>query len=232
LTRSFDTLNGVTVEKFTLDTNYAFETGGFDELNGNDGPDILIGNLGPDRFFGNTQTDLIFSDGYAGIFTAEFPENGYMGDTPQRFLLTSNFAGAGAIDVVSRAQQDDSVGAPLSTMEEFGKSILVNANELLDRSNFLDSAADDPSDLADLLSFLNSHVFIDTLTQLKLLEFDTVDILQVLNDMVAQLFKGDGTASAAEREYLLNLLIQAVLKQLDLTSEQDEMNQQEAEDAA
>jgi hypothetical protein len=75
-------------------------------------------------------------------------------------------------------------------------------------------------------------VFIDTLTQLKLLEFDTVDILQVLNDMVAQLFKGDGTASAAEREYLLNLLIQAVLKQLDLTSEQDEMNQQEAEDAA
>ena len=40
-------------EEITIDTNFAFLTGGYDEIDGEAGADIMIGNLGPDLFFGN-----------------------------------------------------------------------------------------------------------------------------------------------------------------------------------
>ncbi|MBV7407469.1 calcium-binding protein, partial [Maritimibacter sp. DP1N21-5] len=110
--------DGSVAERMTIDTNFAFITGGYDQIHGDAGPDIMIGNLGPDLFFGDTASDLIFSDGYAGIFKAVFPLG--FGDISmtQRFLYTSNFAGPGALDVVSEAQQDASIGANLNYYPE------------------------------------------------------------------------------------------------------------------
>jgi len=102
----------VVFEETTLDTNFAYVTGGYDEFYSGEGPDIMIGGLGPDLFFGNTEFDLIYSDAYAGLFNATWTD-GFTGATPQRFLIKSNFAGPGAIDVVSESQQDTSIGGPL-----------------------------------------------------------------------------------------------------------------------
>ena len=110
--------DGSVDERMTIDTNFAYVTGGYDQIHGNGGPDIMIGNLGPDLFFGDTANDLIFSDGYAGIFKATFPIG--FGDISmtQRFLFTSNFAGPGALDVVSESQQDAAIGANLDLFED------------------------------------------------------------------------------------------------------------------
>ncbi|GGE38882.1 hypothetical protein [Actibacterium pelagium] len=101
------------LEEIQADTNFAFVEGGYDLVYGEDGPDIMIGNLGPDLFFGDTASDLIYSDGYTGYFRGYWPVTKFAGGTPQLFLITSNFAGPGAIDVVSESQQDNAIGAPL-----------------------------------------------------------------------------------------------------------------------
>jgi len=115
--RSWVVAGGELHETMTIDTNFAYVDGGYDELHGDSGADIMIGNLGPDLFYGNTADDLIFSDGYAGIFSANWHASMYQGPTGFRNLLTSNFAGPDAIDVVSNAQQDNSIGNPLSIGE-------------------------------------------------------------------------------------------------------------------
>ncbi|RRH73849.1 calcium-binding protein [Falsigemmobacter faecalis] len=109
-----DSDKGGLTEWLTIDTNYAFELGGRDTLYGEAGPDIMIGNLGPDLFYGDTASDAIFSDAYAGLFRAWLPQS-FKGpaENNQRYLYTSNFAGQGAVDVVSNAQQNAAIGDPL-----------------------------------------------------------------------------------------------------------------------
>ncbi len=46
-------------------TNFAFETGGYDEIYGSDGNDFLVGGLGPDMLYGDATEDLIGPDSAA-----------------------------------------------------------------------------------------------------------------------------------------------------------------------
>ncbi len=112
--RWVDATSGGLMEWLTIDTNFAFVEGGYDHIHGEAGHDIMIGNLGPDMFYGDTAEDAIFSDGYAGLFRAWLPQ-GFEGraENDQRYLYTSNFAGRGAVDVVSNAQQNAAIGNPL-----------------------------------------------------------------------------------------------------------------------
>jgi Ca2+-binding RTX toxin-like protein len=96
-----------------IDTNFAFETGGFDLLRGEAGFDVMIGNLGPDLFFGDTEEDALFSDGFAGYFTTRWDSDLFNQSTPHWQLVQVNFAGPGAIDVVSQAQSAASIGLTL-----------------------------------------------------------------------------------------------------------------------
>lgn len=96
-----------------IDTNFAYETGGYDLLRGEAGFDVMIGNLGPDLFFGNTEEDALFSDGFAGYFTTHWDSDLFNQVTPHWQLVTVNFAGPGAIDIVSKAQSASSIGLSL-----------------------------------------------------------------------------------------------------------------------
>lgn len=154
--------NGSVSERMTIDTNFAYVTGGYDRIHGDGGPDIMIGNLGPDLFFGDTASDLIFSDGYAGIFKATFPVG--FGDISmtQRFLFTSNFAGPGALDVVSESQQDAAIGANLDLFEDepslFGGREAEGGQGLLldDVWMAVVNAMDDPALLRSLALLIQS----------------------------------------------------------------------------
>lgn len=101
-----------------IDTNFAFETGGYDELHGEAGFDVMIGNLGPDLFFGDTQEDALFSDGFAGYFTTDLDSRLFVQPTPHWQLVQVNFAGPGAIDIVSKAQSASSIGLSLDRAPE------------------------------------------------------------------------------------------------------------------
>ncbi|CUH69401.1 Cyclolysin [Thalassovita autumnalis] len=128
---SFNT-EGLLDEVITIDTNFAFLDGGYDEMSGGSGFDIMVGGLGPDLFYGDTAEDLLQSDGYAGLFRATWGIDGFVGDTPHRALYTSNYAGLGATDVVSAAQEEDSIGVPLkfTSPEEVEDDVVAEETEI------------------------------------------------------------------------------------------------------
>ncbi|WP_321341282.1 calcium-binding protein [uncultured Cohaesibacter sp.] len=152
----------------TLETNYAYVTGGYDTLFGEEGADIMIGGLGGDMFHGDTASDVLFSDGYTGIFKTTWSERGFEGDTPQWRLYTSNFAGPQAVDVVSNAQQNDVIGSPLTIVEMEGdKYNLAGEHSRF----FFTEDVDDGFDQADkfseaLLAVLSTASFMQNLAQL------------------------------------------------------------------
>jgi Ca2+-binding RTX toxin-like protein len=111
--RLYSAQGGGAFGELWIDTNFAYEIGGYDQIHGEAGFDIMIGNLGPDLFFGNTAEDVIFSDAVAGYFTSEFDAQLFNQATPQWWLIQVNFAGPTAIDVVSKAQTADSIGLSL-----------------------------------------------------------------------------------------------------------------------
>ncbi|WP_300543140.1 calcium-binding protein [Maricaulis sp.] len=101
-----------------IDTNFAYETGGYDEMHGEAGFDVMIGNLGPDIFFGDTEEDALFSDGFAGYFTTQWDSGLFNQPTPHWQLVKVNFAGPGAVDIVSKAQSAGSIGLSLDRAPE------------------------------------------------------------------------------------------------------------------
>ncbi|PTE23456.1 hypothetical protein C5F48_01715 [Cereibacter changlensis JA139] len=133
--RWVDEAKGGLTEWLTIDTNFAFIQGGYDHIHGEGDHDVMVGNLGPDMFYGDTAEDAIFSDGYAGLFRAWLPQ-GFEGraENDQRYLYTSNFAGAGAVDVVSNAQQNAAIGNPLDAVEDgsLGKVLTFPGRNALD----------------------------------------------------------------------------------------------------
>ena len=152
----------------TLETNYAYVTGGYDTLFGEEGADIMIGGLGGDMFHGDTASDVLFSDGYTGIFKTTWSERGFEGDTPQWRLYTSNFAGPQAVDVVSNAQQNDVIGSPLTIVEMEGDKYNLAGEH--SRFSFTEDV-DDGFDQADkfseaLLAVLSTASFMQNLAQL------------------------------------------------------------------
>jgi Ca2+-binding RTX toxin-like protein len=216
--RTFETVAGELVETTTVDTNFAFVTGGFDLLTGGDGPDVMIGNLGPDLFFGNTADDLLYGDSYAGIFTATYPANGFLGDTPQRMLLTSNFPGTGALELLSGSQQNASIGAPLDIASITGERAILNiaSPETFDvgLANGIHTETE-LAQLTEILNFLRSDAFIRVVVELRLAGFDAADLQQVLSDAAAQALVGAPGQNSAQFEALLATLIAAILAELE-----------------
>ncbi len=107
IVRTFDTHNNL--EVIEIETNFPFETGGYDILDGGVGPDTLIGGLGPDLFFGNTQEDVLAGDAFTGRFEAVFAE-GFVGPTPYRELIGGNFAGNVPVDILTFEQLVSAIG--------------------------------------------------------------------------------------------------------------------------
>jgi hypothetical protein len=131
MTRGWAVLLGVGVyEKFSIDSNFAFLDGGLDSIAGQDGPDIIIGGLGKDLFYSNTEDDLLFGDSYAGIFNSTDPLGFLSNPGAKRTMLTSNFAGPGAIDVVSEAQQNASIGNSIDLITGQDLSNLIDLSQV------------------------------------------------------------------------------------------------------
>ncbi|HSG37410.1 MAG TPA: calcium-binding protein, partial [Paracoccaceae bacterium] len=209
LTRSWTVEGGLISETTTVDTNFAYLLGGYDELHGEGGADVMIGHLGPDLFFGNTKDDLIYSDGYAGTFGAQWGPEGYAGPTAFRYLLTSNFAGPDAIDVVSRAQQDDSIGNPLSIS---GQNAYLDLNPLDGTRAALSAGAGDLISRAMAMLESDSYIaaiaaLIDSGTDRDLLE-DA--LFRSLAEEIGSLVRIDGVSY----ELLLQRLVRLFLDRL------------------
>lgn len=210
--------DGTISEVLTIDTNFAFETGGYDELSGGEGPDVLIGSLGPDLFFGNTADDLIFSDAFAGIFRATWGPQGFEGPTPQRFLYTSNFAGPNAVDVVSAAQQADSIGAPLS-MSHFSDPWLNGWPEGDDPGQRISQGAP-ASDFANaVLALLSSDRYIAAIAALSAIEVDTDtlrdSIITALMQDLASMSSTDAVTFELLMRRLVDFFLQSMQAELD-----------------
>ncbi|MGR3485978.1 MAG: hypothetical protein ACU0BF_11585 [Paracoccaceae bacterium] len=201
-------------EDMTIDTNFAFEQGGFDSITGAQGPDIVIGGLGPDVFVGDTAEDLLFSDAFAGIFQAV--TGGFSEPLWKRELITSNFAGTGAIDLVSNAQQDASIGAPLDFLQ--GEGAFADA-----RLGVLPYEAmptfTDPLLIERILDFFDRDAFIGSLAMLIAdgVDRDVLDaaIRAALMDEFAIL----ATTDVATYEVMLSQMIEFLLTQAALAAE-------------
>lgn len=105
--RSYD--EDTQTETLELDTNFAFETGGFDTMDGEDGADVVIGGLGADLFYGNTQTDILAGDAFTAKYITYFP-NGFSGQTPFRQVDEVNFAAFSPVDLLTSEQVLTSLG--------------------------------------------------------------------------------------------------------------------------
>jgi Ca2+-binding RTX toxin-like protein len=165
------------IETLELDTNFAFETGGYDTLDGGDGPDVLRGGLGPDLFFGNTQTDLLAGDAFAVKYLTFFP-TGLIGPTPLRQIDEVNFAGFSAVDVLTNAQ----VGTSLGVLGEKFQS--TYGREVFDEKAPIsrDDLAPPPANFIDVADRLGS----DPVLFLRVIEgfFDNEDIIRRISETV------------------------------------------------
>nr|WP_321980801.1 hypothetical protein [uncultured Cohaesibacter sp.] len=229
--RTFKLSDSLISGRLTLETNYAYEFGGYDVLFGNSGADIMIGGLGGDMFHGDTASDVLFSDGYAGIFKTTWSDSGFEGDTPLWKLYTSNFAGTEATDVVSNAQQNDVIGSPLTIVEvESEKFNLAGEKELLSfRDDFVVGSEELAQFSDDLLALLSSVSFVQNLAELVSagVSADVIkaSIQQTIADQLSNAWDLDQVAleQLIEQtiEYLLNKVIDQPADPTTQTPEQD-----------
>ncbi|MFM2390002.1 MAG: hypothetical protein RLZZ437_1557, partial [Pseudomonadota bacterium] len=214
---------GAVFEETTLDTNFAFLDGGYDRMYGGTGPDVMIGGLGSDIFFGDTQFDLIYSDGYAGLFNANW-ESGFTGPTPQRFLIKSNFAGTGAIDVVSESQQDSSIGGPLDLQQR-----AVDMAEVTERPSAMDQLtyALDGTNVTEVTDFviaiLGSYDVVEAIAVLAASGADSEVLVAALRNEVMQRLIALGLEDLIGSEILIERLIALYLQQAGLAEPDSEI---------
>ncbi len=163
-------------EEIRLETTFAYVTGGYDILTGGTGADVMVGNLGPDLFVGNTADDALFSDGFAGVF-GTYLQGGFSGTSLHRELITANFAGSGALDIVSNEQFDNAIGVYLSTA-----TVLAAIDASLETNPFASSAYEDLAvksgqasfeELTSASRFFSSSEIIRHLAELILLDVDS-----------------------------------------------------------
>ena len=217
--------DGSILEELKIDTNFAYLTGGYDVIFGDDGPDILVGGLGPDLFHGNTADDLIYSDGYAGLFRAEWGVQGFVGTSGQRFLYTSNFAGPGAIDVVSAAQQKDSIGSPLDLLaresSQFSVAGSIIAQQFLSDGYAAQSygSLTDPHFVNRVLDYLESDTFIRSVAELTATGADISVIKAAIRASLLADFGAFWEASAPAHELLIEQLIEYLLSSIQPNDE-------------
>lgn len=213
--------DGSIFEELRIDTNFAYLTGGYDEIVGGDGPDVMIGGLGPDLFYGNTADDLIYSDGYAGIFRSESSVSGFAGETPQRFLYTSNFAGPGAIDIVSAAQQQDAIGSALSHLlrleQQHSLSDSAMAEQLISEGYVSNSygALTDPHFMSQVLDYLESDDFVRSVAELTATGGASIEVIRASVDAaLTASFGAFWDASAPQHELMLKQLIEYIVSRI------------------
>lgn len=209
--------SGSILEELSVDTNFAYKTGGYDVIYGDDGPDVMIGGLGPDLFHGNTADDLIHSDGYAGIFRSGSSTQGFAGDTPQRYLYTSNFAGSGSTDVVSAAQQKDSIGNPLDLFAGQASQYTV-AGSIIAKQFLSDGYSSqsygsltDPHFVNRVLDYLESDNFVRSVSEMVASGADIDVIKSAIEASLMADFGAIWKANAPMHELLIEQLIEYLL---------------------
>ena len=219
--------DGSILEELKVDTNFAYLTGGYDLVHGDDGPDVMIGGLGPDLFYGNTADDLIHSDGYAGIFRSASSTQGFAGDTPQRYLYTSNFAGPGSTDVVSAAQQKDSIGNPLDLLAREASRYSV-AGSIIAQQFLSDGYSSqsygsltDPHFVTRVLDYLESDQFVRSVAEMIASGADIDVIKAAIEASLMTDFGAFWTANAPTHELLIEQLIEYLLSR---TQPKDEVS--------
>ncbi|TAG26359.1 MAG: calcium-binding protein, partial [Rhodobacterales bacterium] len=207
---------GSIFEETTVDTNFAFVTGGYDQFFSGEGPDVMIGGLGPDLFFGNTEFDLIYSDAYAGLFYATWAD-GFTGDTPQRFLIKSNFAGPGAIDVVSESQQNSSIGSPLDLRNlGFNAAAGLGDADAMDRLSSLLAGSAIPHMASMVIDILGSYDIVKAISALVAAGIDAEVLVDaLLNEVMQQLLAMD-SQNLIVAEIMIERMIRLYLAQAGL----------------
>ena len=213
-------VGGAVFEETTLDTNFAYVTGGYDEFYSGEGPDIMVGGLGPDLFFGNTELDLIYSDAYAGLFNATWTE-GFTGATPQRFLIKSNFAGPGAIDVVSESQQDSSIGGPLDLQSDGLGYDGYQSDAKLDRLSVLLGTGGIPQMSHLIIDLLGSYDIVKAISALVSGGIDPEVLVDALRNEVIQSLLSMDLQNLILSEIMIERIIRLYLAQAGLLPQAD-----------
>tara|TARA_R110002096_G_scaffold119038_11_gene257837 strand:- start:4443 stop:19259 length:14817 start_codon:yes stop_codon:yes gene_type:complete len=210
--REYDDVTGI--EFMLQETNYPFDLGGYDDMDGGAGPDILIGGLGEDLLAGNTQTDLIYGDSVAVEFEAQFDSTlDYLDQpTPHRVLKKVNFAGSNPVDLVSNSQTGSSTGVFLSTnsfltiFDEIGYSI----SGLNDLSSFNDSLT---NSLSLVEHFFDNNEMIMRLAEAFFMGTTKSDILEELMAEFQEFIVAKGLSPADIDFNLLQYLLKQVIKE-------------------
>lgn len=210
ITRTLDSAN---VETLQMDTNFVYLTGGIDALDGGTGNNIVVGGLGADLFFGDTESQVLAGDGFAAFTHASFA-GGFNGATPNRELITVNFAGPFAVDVLTFSQLEESIGAFFSAgatqeaLETNGYKPFVHTELASIMSQY------SPKTLAYIEAFFEQDT---TITKLAELLYFGADPELITDEMLRLLafFQGDVTvAKDATHFAMFKLLLQRVLDEL------------------
>lgn len=229
LKRIFKTDGDKTEGELYLDTNFAYVTGGYDELHGEGGFDVMIGNLGPDLFFGDTANDALFSDGFAGFFTTDDLTNLNLDLDVIPFwdLEQVNFAGPAAVDLVSSSQSSSSIGLSLDrTVEGPGKPSIAPelrgvGNVFVPNSDLLQVGL---SQINGLVDFILSDTVRSSLAEMISLGLDDdtlrAAVLAALEDYV----DGNLDLDPSIRAMVLDMIMEIIEERFDLETEVEAHN--------
>jgi Ca2+-binding RTX toxin-like protein len=212
ISRTYDATTGI--EFMRQETNFAFVTGGYDQMFGGSDPDVLIGGLGADLFVGNTQTDLLYGDSVAAEFEALYdPALGFTEEpTPFRELKKVNFAGSSPVDLVSNAQTNSSTGVFLST-----NSMLNIFEEIGYAGGALNNPDSYEYDMVGSLrlieDFLDQKEMIMWLSEAIFLEMAADSVLEDMVEMFDKYIRELGLSSADIDFNLLQYLLRQVMNE-------------------
>ncbi len=229
LKRIFKTDGTNTTGELYLDTNFAYVTGGYDELHGDAGFDVMIGNLGPDIFYGDTANDALFSDGFAGFFSTDDLKNLNLDLDVIPFwdLERVNFAGPSAVDLVSSSQSSSSIGLSLDrTVEGVGDPTV--APELRGLGNVFVPNSDliqvGLSNLTGLVDFILSESVRSSLAEMISLGLDDETLRAAVLTALEEYVDGNLDLDPSLRAMVLDMIMEIFEERLDLETDVEAAN--------
>ncbi|MEM1164365.1 MAG: hypothetical protein AAGJ28_25845, partial [Pseudomonadota bacterium] len=246
ITFSSSSANGLILETLEFESNAPFLQGGNDLLDGEGGPDILIGGLGPDRLNGNTETDFLAGDAVAFLLTAPFADlsslppgapGGLFAPEREFDLITVNFPGPGAGDVLSSAQVAGSLGFSLNSAGEANdeatgvaaiQKLIASGTSGVDLVAELSARA---NDLFTLISdTVSSSETVQRIADLLALDVPQDVLVEMIQNGLAQELATalGGDISALDRFILIKLIEQIVEPALEAAEEAAEEAEQQA----
>ena len=205
-------------EQLQFESRLPFDQGGNDTLIGGAGNDIIIGGLGPDQFFGNTEQDYLAGDSAAIYMVADFAADDSVSVfDAERFLdvVTVNFPGLGAQDVLSISQVNDVTGGALEERERrFG--FAPDASDSSADDGFADSMAELLRNRTEALLDQVASQASDQSLALLLAELASVEMSGALMTGLAgeALIEQIRAALASDLSALDRYLLDAMLRQL------------------